>query len=147
MKQENNENNQENQENQQDLQNGYGDLLSEKTMPQANICPIAAYGILRKGNEGDTVVLSGYTMYSCGSFPICVRDESDNKIVVQRMDPETEELNRRIDAMEINAGYMVDFVEIDGVTHKIYLYPSSEKEWLSKALEVVESGDWIKFNN
>ncbi|MEJ1237780.1 gamma-glutamylcyclotransferase [Chryseolinea sp. T2] len=124
-------------------------------MSQMSIKPLgnyAFYGTLRMGMENHqvfaktlvylkTTTLQGYRMYSLAEYPYVIRTgvESDSIVVdlFQITSGNTEEM---IYEMEIDAGYVLSTVTIEGIKFGIYLFETTMTDD-----EVVEGGDWVSY--
>lgn len=82
----------------------------------------------------NTKTITGYQLYSLGSYPMVLKDPNSNLVVDEFLiSPEAAESVRR---MELGAGYSEE--EIDGAT--IYYYDDNRYN-----APKVESGDWSEY--
>ena len=111
----------------------------------------AFYGTLRQGMENHavfaetlaylrTVVLNGYRMHSLIEYPYVVHsDDPRDTLVADLFRITSAETEQMIHTMEIDAGYILSSVEIDGNKFGIYIFPSSEP-----GDDYVPGGDWVR---
>ena len=107
------------------------------------------YNFRRMGSPeciASEIVIPGWKLYDLGAYPGAVfTGNADDTMVVDLLELDLD-TSRRIDAMEIGAGYSIkglDDVDLGGgveIFAKIYEYDG-------KVIEdrLVESGDWIKY--
>lgn len=116
------------------------------------------YGSLRKGeynesyfNKGgfnfiSTVKIPGYKLYSLGVYPGIKRGDKSDFIICDAVQIEDKELFTSIHLMELSAGYSVDNIKLNlnskEESYVLYVYDGKVEEEC-----LVESGDWVKFNN
>ena len=123
--------------------------MSEKSLTRK----IAVYGSLRKGEYnydrfgGDktfkhlgTHSITGYELFSLGPYPGVRPASKDKSIVVDVLECENG-VAAMIDRMETGAGYVAKEITVGEHTATIYEYNYS-----ITGNSIVESGDWIKFN-
>jgi len=119
----------------------------------------AFYGSLRTGQynykrlveaaagmkfEGERV-LTGYKMFSFGSFPFVVpSDNPEDTIVIELFDIPDEMAARYIHNMEVGAGYGVEEVLIDGEVYWLYIY-TGMRDYEKSGYTRVSDGDWVKY--
>ncbi|MFM7429766.1 MAG: gamma-glutamylcyclotransferase [Flammeovirgaceae bacterium] len=118
-------------------------------MNQSNL--FAFYGSLRRGMENYEPLkenlhyqfstwLTGYQLYSLGPYPFAIRTDSPtDKILVEVFEVNSLQTEQTIHQIEMEAGYFLDSVSIDGQAVKIYLYENKAD------YPFVFGGDWIKF--
>lgn len=106
---------------------------------------IAAYGTLRKGNYNhdrfpgvqysETKRIKGFDLFDLGPYP-CVIKNPEGEITVDILEV-TPETKRKIDFMEIGAGYDINIIEIDEKKCTIYTYENKPR-YATK----INSGDY-----
>ncbi len=109
----------------------------------------AFYGTLRKGLDNyrhcaselkylRTIVIAGFKMHSLIDYPYAVRTADPLHTIkadlFEIIDPETEEM---IYEMELEAGYILSNIEVDGTKFGIYLFNQSHPNHA-----VIGHGDW-----
>lgn len=111
----------------------------------------AFYGTLRLEMENyamfsntliyiNTVSLAGYRMYSLREYPYVVHTaDSTDTIVVDLFRITSAQTEQMIYEMEIDAGYILSTVAIDGKIFGLYMFTSA-----NPAHRVVPGGDWVK---
>jgi gamma-glutamylcyclotransferase (GGCT)/AIG2-like uncharacterized protein YtfP len=91
----------------------------------------------------DTITLPNFALYSLGPYP-AIRPSQETNADIQPLVVDILEVSPDcdsfIDRMELGANYRIEYVLINNITYKIYVYnnPLSEKQ-------LVNSGDWIKY--
>lgn len=105
---------------------------------------LAVYGTLRKGQSNyryldnpkyiKTIELKGYIMLDFEAYPAVIFTGDSHKITVDLIQVTSKDF-RRIKNMELRAGYKLDYCVIGYDLYPIYVYN----------LEIIESGDWIKY--
>lgn len=111
----------------------------------------AFYGSLRRGMgnykfyESDlkyieTRRITGYKLYALKDYPYAVRSsvESDS-LVIEIFQIEDSRVVQAIHQMELEAGYVLELIEVDGAWVGIYLFEQAGDD------SSVESGDWVEF--
>jgi gamma-glutamylcyclotransferase (GGCT)/AIG2-like uncharacterized protein YtfP len=110
------------------------------------------YGTLRYGMENymplgnslqyiDTLSLKGYRLFSLGDYPYAINTGHLLDVMVADLIKITDkQVVELIHQMELEAGYVYQEIEINGVSHGIYLFQKS----ISKGI-FIESGDWTKY--
>ncbi|HTF18104.1 MAG TPA: gamma-glutamylcyclotransferase family protein [Chryseolinea sp.] len=110
----------------------------------------AFYGTLRQGMENHlafakalaylkTETLTGYRMYSLGEYPYIVyTGHANDLIVVDLFHIANSEAEEMIHEMEIDAGYILSSVVIDGSKFGIYLFVANQV-----GDELLPGGDWV----
>lgn len=121
-------------------------------MPTGRIGNYAFYGTLRKGMENHepfagalsylrTVVLSGYRMYALPEYPYVTYSGRDEDTIVAELftisHSQTEQI---IYEMEIEVGYILSTVEIEGDKFGLYIFPANDP-----SDERIPDGDWIAY--
>ena len=124
-------------------------------MRQMSIEPLgnyAFYGTLRMGMENHqvfaktlvylkTTMLKGYRMYSLSEYPYVIRTGAESDFIIvdlfQITSDKTEEM---IYEMEVDAGYVLSAVTIDGIKFGIYLFETTMSDD-----EYLEGGDWVSY--
>jgi gamma-glutamylcyclotransferase (GGCT)/AIG2-like uncharacterized protein YtfP len=116
-----------------------------------NISVFAFYGSLRRGMEnhdlhGDhlkylfSARLRGYRLYSRGEFPVAIKSASNaDSIVVELFSIVDRSTREMIHKLEMDEGYYLEKINVDGIDAAIYLYESPGK------YKHVEGGDWVTF--
>jgi gamma-glutamylcyclotransferase (GGCT)/AIG2-like uncharacterized protein YtfP len=116
-----------------------------------NTTIFAFYGSLRRGMENHVLHknhlkylfsarLRGYNLYSRGEFPVAVKsNNANNSIVVEIFSIADRTTREMIHKLEMDEGYFLETVSIDGVDAGIYLVESPEN------YPLVKSGDWVTF--
>lgn len=116
-----------------------------------NTTVFAFYGSLRRGMENHVLHknhlkylfsarLRGYKLYSRGEFPIAVRSNNTNdSIVVEIFSIADRTTREMIHKLEMDEGYFLETISIDGVEAGIYLVENPEN------YPLVKSGDWVTF--
>jgi gamma-glutamylcyclotransferase (GGCT)/AIG2-like uncharacterized protein YtfP len=111
----------------------------------------AFYGSLRRGMRLydqyklslkylNSVWLQGFDLYSLGNYPYAIRSENQkNKILVEIFEITNKETEQEIINIEIEAGYVIEEILIDGEVIKIFLFENSTND------RKVDSGDWVTF--
>ena len=111
----------------------------------------AFYGSLRRNMENYEPLkehllyqyhtwLQGYQLYSLGPYPFAIRTNSPtDKILVEVFEINHQPTIDAIHQIEIEAGYFLDSVIIDGQAVNIYLYADKSD------YPFVFGGDWVKF--
>ncbi len=111
----------------------------------------AFYGSLRRGMENYEplkehlhyqfhVWLAGYQLYSLGPYPFAIRTGSPtDKILVEVFEVTNVDTRNTIHQIEMEAGYFMDTIVIDGQLVNIYLYENKAD------YPFVFGGDWVKF--
>lgn len=102
----------------------------------------------------NTQKLSNHSLYSIGAYPIAIPNDDAGDIVCDLV-AVSKEAEKFIDDMEKGAGYTPyvvtkGFAGVDNIyaTREITIYVYEEHEEREVALygDLIESGDWIKFN-
>lgn len=121
-------------------------------MPTDRIGNYAFYGTLRKGMENHgpfagqlvylrTVVLSGYRMYALREYPYVTHSGRKEDTIIAELftitHPETEQM---IYEMEIEVGYILSAVEIDGHKFGLYIFPANDP-----SDDRIPDGDWVAY--
>ena len=116
-----------------------------------NTTVFAFYGSLRRGMENHlfhknhlkylfSARLRGYNLYSLGDFPIAVKSsDPDNSIVVELFSIVDRTTREMIHQLEIDEGYFLETITVDGIEAGIYLHNKAEN------YPLVQSGDWVTF--
>lgn len=111
----------------------------------------AFYGTLRRGMENHllfaetlvflkTVALTGYRMHSLVGYPYIVRTNSPgDRILVDLFRVSSFETEQMIYDMEIDAGYILSTIDIDGNKFGIYIFSSE-----CPGDEYLPGGDWVR---
>lgn len=111
----------------------------------------AFYGSLRRGLENHRLYadhlkyqfsfrLAGFKLYSLGEYPCAVPSSlRSDSIVVEIFEIGEPNIALEIDNMEIEAGYYIDNVTVNGILSSIFLFKEAD------TLEAVKGGDWLKF--
>lgn len=119
------------------------------TMNQSNL--YAFYGSLRRGMENYeplkenlryqfSIWITGYQLYSLGPYPFAYRTGSPtDKILVEVFEVTNLVTEQTIHQIEMEAGYFLDTITIDGQSVKIYLYENKAD------YPFVFGGDWVQF--
>lgn len=112
----------------------------------------AFYGTLRIGMENHQVfaktlvhirskTLQGYRMYSLKEYPYVIRtDDQNDHIIVDLFQIASEKTEEMIYEMEIDAGYVLSTVMIEGIKFGIYVF-----EEPIAGDEYVDGGDWVSY--
>ena len=116
-----------------------------------NTSVFAFYGSLRRGMENHilhknhlkylfSARLRGYSLYSRGEFPIAVKTSGANdSIVVELFSIADRDTREMIHKLEMDEGYYLENITINGTEAGIYLFRSPEN------YQPVRSGDWVTF--
>lgn len=116
-----------------------------------NTTVFAFYGSLRRGMENHllhknhlkylfSAHLRGYQLYSLGDFPIAVKSpDMNNSIVVELFSIVDRTTREMIHKLEMDEGYFLESITVDGTEAGIYLHNSPEN------YPLVQSGDWVTF--
>lgn len=111
----------------------------------------AFYGTLRLGMENHrafaktldyltTVTLRGYRMYSLLEYPYAIYTGDEHDLIVAELFKvtalATEEM---IHEMEVDAGYILSSVIIDGSKFGLYIFQANDPTH-----EPIPDGDWVK---
>ncbi len=84
--------------------------------------------------------LKGYELYSLGAYPFALKSTDSNAVIlVEVFEIKDEKTASEIHAIEMEAGYVFDVIELNGVAAGIYCYEKCTNE------PKVESGDWVDF--
>lgn len=116
---------------------------------------VAVYGSLRMGEYNyehfkssfpsiehtGTHTITGFKLYSLGSYPAVCTTEGENELIVDTFDV-SEGCFSRMNSMEIGAGYHQHEITVDGVNHILWIMPETAT-WLRED-RIVEDGDWSK---
>jgi gamma-glutamylcyclotransferase (GGCT)/AIG2-like uncharacterized protein YtfP len=112
----------------------------------------AFYGTLRMGMENHqvfaktlvyirTMTLYGYRMYSLKEYPYVIRtDVPGEHIIVDLFHITSEKTEEMIYEMEVDAGYVLSAVMIEGIKFGIYVFDKN-----MTGDEYVEGGDWVSY--
>jgi gamma-glutamylcyclotransferase (GGCT)/AIG2-like uncharacterized protein YtfP len=118
-------------------------------MNQSNL--YAFYGSLRRGMENYeplkenlryqfSIWITGYQLYSLGPHPFAYSTGSPtDKILVEVFEVTNLVTEQTIHQIEMEAGYFLDTITIDGQSVKIYLYENKAD------YPFVFGGDWVQF--
>jgi gamma-glutamylcyclotransferase (GGCT)/AIG2-like uncharacterized protein YtfP len=112
----------------------------------------AFYGTLRHGMENhsfyggamtflESVLLSGYKLYSLGDYPYAVRSDTGS-IVADLFQVNDMRIGKSIHQMELDAGYHYDEIIIASRSYGIYLFVNP-----APGDEEIRSGDWVRYVN
>jgi len=119
---------------------------------------LAFYGSLRRGcynhqrmfdsPEGgacyiDTIRLSGFKMIDLGYYPAVYHSQGEITVELYRIPDEY--LRRRIDGMELGAGYKKTTFCRGG--HEYLLYIITPPSLFGKKYADIMSGDWVSYQN
>lgn len=79
-------------------------------------------------------------MYSVGDYPIVVKTQSPAEtVVVEVFEIQSNKVCQEIEAMEIEAGYYIDIITLQGQKVAIFLFKESN------GFKEVEGGNWHKY--
>jgi gamma-glutamylcyclotransferase (GGCT)/AIG2-like uncharacterized protein YtfP len=115
-----------------------------------NTSVFAFYGSLRRGMENHALHtghlkylfsarLSGYKLYSRGKFPVAVKSNASDSIVVEVFRIDDRSTREMIHKLEMDEGYFFEIVPIGGIGAGIYLFKEPGN------YQHVGSGDWVTF--
>lgn len=99
-----------------------------------------------------TVILTGYKMYSLGSYPACIwTGRAADEVTFDLMEV-SEAAYQAIERMEEGAGYQTNVVEhflTEGnvstlIKAKVFLFTKTE-DLLDSRYPIVESGNWVYY--
>lgn len=94
-----------------------------------------------------TTKLSGFKLFSLGWYPMAfLSSDPTDSMTVDIFAINNPDVKRRIDGMEIGAGYLRHYVEVPGIDGKILIYVGPG-DGESRSLPLVESGDWVSYKN
>ncbi|MCB0491402.1 MAG: gamma-glutamylcyclotransferase [Cyclobacteriaceae bacterium] len=111
----------------------------------------AFYGSLRRGMENYAIYqtdlkyiktrrILGYELFALEEYPYVIKSaDASNSVVVEIFQIENAHTAQNIHKMELDAGYIFEWVDVDDEKVGIYLFEQSGGN--SK----VESGDWVEF--
>ena len=111
----------------------------------------AFYGSLRRGLENHLLYsrhmdyrysmrIRGFKMFSVQEYPCAIQTQmQEDSIVVEVFEIQALPVCKEIERMEIEAGYYLDFITLQGREVAIFLFRDA------KELEEVKGGDWRKF--
>ena len=119
----------------------------------------AFYGSLRRGcynhyrmfgglKDGacyvDTIRVPGFKMIDLGQYPAVFRaDKGEITIELYRIPDQY--IRRRIDGMELGAGYKQTVIEHDGCQYLLYII--TPPSLFERRYPEVPSGDWVSYQN
>jgi gamma-glutamylcyclotransferase (GGCT)/AIG2-like uncharacterized protein YtfP len=84
--------------------------------------------------------LTGYDLFSLGAYPCAVKSSNPNsKILIEVMQVHHPETERKIQEIEMNAGYHVTTISIQEQPVKIYVFENASN------YPIVMHGDWVTF--
>lgn len=111
----------------------------------------AFYGSLRRGmdnyNKYKSVLefitctrIPGFTLYSLSAYPYAVKSEDRlETIVIEIFRIKGKEGRDKIHQLEVGAGYILEFIEVNDQSVGIYLFERAGNN------PKVKSGDWVSF--
>ena len=111
----------------------------------------AFYGSLRRGmplyqqyqshlEYQFSVWLKGFELYSLGPYPYAIRSsDPSSKILVEIFWIEDERTRYEIQEIELQAGYVLEEIEVRGTNSRIFLFSKNGND------PKVLSGDWVDF--
>lgn len=110
----------------------------------------AFYGSLRLGMYNharfqngltylSTEMVPGFRLYALEHYPIAVKSNPSDNIIVELMRITTPKIENEIHQLELSAGYYYEDIEVRGITVGIYLFRENQNRLH------IPAGDWVKF--
>lgn len=92
------------------------------------------------------VYLKGFELYSFGAYPGIVRSDNDNCFVIGDVLRVSDNVSKKVDDMELDAGYKYMYLELEEYGPIMKFYPYDQPlEFMRKNYERIESGDWSNY--